>query len=147
MSSASPKQPRKFVLYHYEPSLLAAILFTAIFAGCGVTHARQIYQTKTWYFTAMLIGVLMEATGYFGRIISHFDNMALGPYVTQTLFILIAPALIAASIYIILGRIIATLEAERHSLVPIKWLTKTFVIGDVFSFFMQASSSGSRRKS
>ena len=56
----------------------------------------------------------------------------------QALLILVAPALFAASIYIILGRIILLVDGERYSLVRQKWLTKVFVAGDVFSFLVQS---------
>jgi hypothetical protein len=57
----------------------------------------------------------------------------------QSLLILIAPALFAASIYIILGRIILLVDGEEYSLVRRKWLTKVFVVGDVLSFMMQGA--------
>ncbi|KAF5971562.1 RTM1-like protein [Fusarium bulbicola] len=55
----------------------------------------------------------------------------------QSVLILIAPALFAASIYMILGRIILLTEGEHHSLIRRKWLTKIFVFGDVASFMLQ----------
>lgn len=61
------------------------------------------------------------------------------PYIVQTILILLAPALYAASIYMILGRIIRLLDASSYSLVPPKWLTKVFVAGDVVSFLMQGA--------
>jgi hypothetical protein len=60
----------------------------------------------------------------------------------QSLLILVAPALFAASIYIILGRIILLVDGERYSLVRLKWLTKMFVTGDVFSFMLQGAGGG-----
>jgi hypothetical protein len=63
----------------------------------------------------------------------------MGPYIIQSILILIAPALMAASIYMILGRIILLTDAESYSLVRRQWLTKTFVMGDVLSFLLQSS--------
>lgn len=60
----------------------------------------------------------------------------------QSLLILLAPALFAASIYMILGRLIHCLRADSYSLVPTRWLTKVFVVGDVVSFFTQSSGGG-----
>jgi hypothetical protein len=59
----------------------------------------------------------------------------------QSLLLLVAPALFAASIYIILGRIILLTDGEKHSLIRQKWLTKVFVAGDVLSFLMQSGQS------
>jgi hypothetical protein len=56
--------------------------------------------------------------------------------------ILVAPALFAASIYMELGRIILLTDGEQHSIIPKKWLTKIFVIGDVISFLLQAAGGG-----
>lgn len=60
----------------------------------------------------------------------------------QSLLLLVAPALFAASIYIILGRIILLTDGEKHSLIRQKWLTKIFVAGDVLSFLVQSGGGG-----
>jgi hypothetical protein len=84
----------------------------------------------------------VQTLGYCGRIWSHFDSLAIGGFIIQAILILIAPALYAASIYMILGRLISAVSAEHLSPVPIRWLTKIFVTGDVISFFLQASGGG-----
>lgn len=58
---------------------------------------------------------------------------------TQAVLILVAPALYAASIYMILGRLIRTLDAQHLFFIPVNWVTKIFVAGDVLSFTLQAS--------
>lgn len=63
-------------------------------------------------------------------------------YSVQAILILVAPALFAASIYMILGRIIKCLHAHRLSLIPVQRLTKLFVSGDVLSFSLQAAGGG-----
>jgi hypothetical protein len=60
----------------------------------------------------------------------------------QSLLLLVAPALYAASIYMVLGRIIRRLDAEEYAIIRTKWLTKVFVIGDVISFFVQLGGAG-----
>jgi hypothetical protein len=59
------------------------------------------------------------------------------------LFTLIAPSLFAASIYMTLGRIMSGLGplAESLSIIRVNWLTKTFVIGDLFAFMIQSSGA------
>ncbi len=61
----------------------------------------------------------------------------LAPYVIQTLLLLVAPALFAASIYMTLGRIIVGVDGESYSMIKKKWLTKVFVTSDVLSFLIQ----------
>jgi hypothetical protein len=62
--------------------------------------------------------------------------------VIQAILILVAPALYAASIYMILGRLVRALHSESLSIIPIKWMTKMFVVGDVVSFLLQSGGGG-----
>lgn len=64
------------------------------------------------------------------------------PYSIQSVFLLLGPTLFAASVYMALGRLIRCVHAEKYSLIRIKWLTKVFVMGDVFSFLVQGGASG-----
>lgn len=60
----------------------------------------------------------------------------------QSLLLLLAPALFAASVYMVLGRIIRLTDGESHSLIRANWLTKIFVGGDVLSFLTQSGGGG-----
>jgi len=64
------------------------------------------------------------------------------PYVIQNTFILIAPALFAASIYMTLSRIILSVRGAALSPIRPSWLTKLFITGDVLSFLVQGGSAG-----
>lgn len=57
----------------------------------------------------------------------------------QSVLILVAPALFAASIYMLLSRIIQAAGGFHLALIKQKWLTKIFVCGDILSFLMQGS--------
>lgn len=57
------------------------------------------------------------------------------------MLILVAPPLFAASIYMTLGRLILRLDAQSASLIPVRWLTKIFVVGDVISFILQCGGT------
>ncbi|KAK3059251.1 hypothetical protein LTR09_000817 [Extremus antarcticus] len=84
----------------------------------------------------------LETIGYAGRIWSHFDKELIGGFIMQAILILVAPALFAAFIYMILGRLIRTVRAEHLSLIPAKWVTRVFVISDIVSFSLQAGGGG-----
>ena len=64
------------------------------------------------------------------------------PYIIQSILLLLAPALLAASIYMILGRLIRLLDGEKLSVIHPRWLTKVFVTGDVLSFLAQSAGGG-----
>src|SRR5437588_5029623 len=159
----SDDSPEKFELYNYTPSLIGAVIIAVCFFLSSGCHVIQLVRTRTWYFIPLVIGALsitpsslfplrrankfaVESVGYVGRAISHQDRGTLPPYLIQALFLLVAPALYAASIYMILGRIITSIEAEDHSIIPTSWLTKIFVAGDVLSFLMQSTGGGMMAK-
>ncbi|KAF2691299.1 RTA1-domain-containing protein [Lentithecium fluviatile CBS 122367] len=132
-------------LYHYAPSKVAAILFAALFGISTVAHIYQSWihqRRKAWFMTAFLVGALFEVVGYAARILSANDPKARNPFIIQTLLILLAPALMAATIYMILGRIILLTSGERFALIRRTWLTKIFVLGDVLSFVAQGIGGG-----
>ncbi|KAI1344233.1 RTA1 like protein-domain-containing protein [Xylariaceae sp. FL0016] len=142
MSASGDSSDAFFALYRYTPSLEAAAMTGTLFSILSLAHIFKIWQTKSYYFIPFAIGGVFEAVGYFGRIWSHFDQDGIGGYVMQSLLILVAPALFAASVYMILGRTIRAVHAEHHSIIRIQWLTKLFVIGDVVSFLCQGGGGG-----
>ena len=64
------------------------------------------------------------------------------PQALHSVFILLAPVLFCASIYMTLRRIIRSINGEKLSLVRAEWLTRIFVLGDVFAFFVQGGGAG-----
>ncbi|KAM0123729.1 hypothetical protein ACHAQE_002703 [Botrytis cinerea] len=73
---------------------------------------------------------------------AHSNTESIPIYSITTILILLAPALFAASIYMVLGRLIVALDAEDLSPIRKKWMTKIFVIGDVIAFLSQAAGGG-----
>ncbi|ORX95732.1 RTA1 like protein-domain-containing protein [Clohesyomyces aquaticus] len=134
----------EFRYYHYDPSIAAAVIFTLLFFTTTSLHMYQMIQTRTWFLIPFVIGGLFEFIGYIGRAVSSNEspNWTLGPYLVQTLFLLVAPALFAASIYMELGRIVLVVDGESHIWIKKRWLTKIFVCGDILSFLMQGSGGG-----
>lgn len=89
----------------------------------------------------LTFNVTVEIVGYIGRALSATEtpNWSTTSYTIQSLTLLLGPALLAASIYMVLGRLIRFLEAEHLALIRTKWLTKLFVLGDVISFVTQGA--------
>ncbi|KAL2672696.1 hypothetical protein Neosp_013410 [[Neocosmospora] mangrovei] len=134
----------EFKLYHYDPSFILAVIFIALFSVSALGHLFQLGHSKTFYFFPFFIGCVFEAIGYAGRAISakQTPDWAVMPYAMQSLLLLLGPTMLAASIYMTLGRLIVFLDADFYSLVPIQNLTKVFVIGDVLSFLAQSGGGG-----
>ncbi|QLQ80009.1 hypothetical protein HG537_0H00120 [Torulaspora globosa] len=93
-------------------------------------------------FIPFFIGCVMEAIGYIARAVSSSDKEALTPFIIQTVLLLVAPALYAATIYMVFGRLLRILRCENLMLVSSRFGTAFFVSGDVLSFLLQASGGG-----
>ncbi|CAI4216068.1 unnamed protein product [Parascedosporium putredinis] len=134
----------EFVFYHYTPSVAAAAIFTVLFLGSGAWHVKQLVSARVWYFIPFVIGCVFEGIGYIGRILSWAErpDYTKNPYIIQSMMLLLPPALFAASIYMILGRLIVRLEADALSIIRPRWLTKFFIFGDVLSFCAQGGGGG-----
>jgi hypothetical protein len=117
--------PRTYPLYRYAPSLAAAIILCILFCLATLLHLWQMIRKRVWFLTPFVIGgfcklcfrpaakivtdvpcAIGEFVGYACRAVSaqsppgHYRLM---PFVIQNSYILIAPALFAATIYMILG--------------------------------------------
>ncbi|KAJ5386613.1 hypothetical protein N7509_009154 [Penicillium cosmopolitanum] len=131
-----------FVLYHYTPTLIGAVVFAVLFFLTTAFHLYQRIRAHAKYFNPFIVGGIFQIIGYAARAVSHFHTTATTLYAMQTLFILLAPTLYAASIYMVLGRIITSLKGEHLSYVPVRFMTKIFVMGDVLSFVLQGAGGG-----
>ncbi|KAI3006402.1 hypothetical protein CBS147346_3693 [Aspergillus niger] len=131
-----------FELYRYTPSRAAAGIFVALFLLTTIYHIYQLWRRRAWYFIAFVIGGIFQIIGYVCRILAHNHKESVPIYSVQTILILLAPPLYAASIYMVLGRLITFLRAAKLSLVPVRWMTKIFVVGDVIGFVAQAAGGG-----
>ncbi|KAH7020384.1 RTA1 like protein-domain-containing protein [Ilyonectria destructans] len=133
-----------FKLYHYDPTIAGSVIFVILFLGTTLFHFWQLFRGRCWFLIPLAIGGMFEIIGYAGRAKSGHEspNWTLGPYIIQSILLLVAPALFAATIYMELARIVVMVDGEGHVLIPKKWLTKIFVFGDLFSFFLQGGGGG-----
>jgi hypothetical protein len=84
----------------------------------------------------------VQVIGYGVRLFSHYHTDQIAPYVVQSSFIILAPVFYAASIYMVLGRLITSVHGERFSIVRTSRMTKIFVCGDLLSLSVQGNAAG-----
>ncbi|KAM0347698.1 hypothetical protein ACHAPU_004713 [Fusarium lateritium] len=130
-------------LYHYEPSFIPAIVALGLFSASTVVCLLQILRCRTWFFIPFLLGCTVEALGYAGRAISarespHWSTV---PYATQTFATILGPTLMAATIYIMVRKLIIALDADSHALVPARVLPKVFIFADLVSLGAQLTGA------
>ncbi|CZT08793.1 related to YER185w, Rta1p [Rhynchosporium graminicola] len=122
----------------YIPTLPGNSIFAAIF---GIYLVAQIYlgiKHKTWgYMTAMVMGLLLEIIGYVGRILLHNDPFSNDNFLIYLVTLTIAPALLSASVYLCLARIV-NLYGENLSRFKPRTYTLFFVTCDIICLVLQA---------
>jgi hypothetical protein len=130
----------EYVLYNYTPSLAAAVVALLLFLAATIAHIFLAIKHRLKFLTAFIIGALFETVGYAARAVNAHQapNYATMLYAVQSVFILLAPSLFAASIYMVLGRLIRRVDGESRSLIKSSKLTKIFVVGDILAFLIQS---------
>ncbi|KAM0750053.1 RTA1-domain-containing protein [Meredithblackwellia eburnea MCA 4105] len=126
--------------YAYNPSKTMPIVTAVLFGACFFVLLFQMFRTRSWYMWAFTLAALGECTGYIFRRISVDHPTGRGAaliwFILQSLWIILAPALMAASHYMCFGRLI-TYVGEKYSPVRAKKVTWIFVVFDVISFVVQ----------
>ncbi|KAK8062543.1 hypothetical protein PG997_014640 [Apiospora hydei] len=137
--------PEDWSVWLFEPSLPLAIVATVVYiiATIWISYLT-CYRYKAWYFVSVPIGGLCQVTGYAMRAYSTQNHQDIGIFATSTSLIILAPILVAAGNYLLIGRLIrAVLPASRHRVfkVPAQRLTHIYVSFDVVCLCVQSSGS------
>ncbi|RJE25730.1 RTA1 domain protein [Aspergillus sclerotialis] len=131
-----------YYLWEYVPSMAASVIFVLLFLTPTLFHAWMAWKTRARFCIPFIIGGVFEVIGFAVRAACTNATADLILYIIQSVFILLGPVLFAASVYMVLARLICSVSAEKYSLIRIAWVTKTFVAGDIVSFLVQGQGSG-----
>ncbi|CAN9376587.1 unnamed protein product [Alternaria alternata] len=83
----------------------------------------------------------LESLGYAARAYGHSHPSSKNAYIVQTMLILLAPILFAATIYMFMGRLVLASGHTKASIIRPTWLTKIFLGGDILCFLVQAAGA------
>jgi hypothetical protein len=130
--------------FDYIPSIGGNALYAAIFGLYIFANLFLGIKHKTWgYMAAMLLGLSGEVIGYIGRILlwkNPFDPTG-NDFLIYLVCLTIAPAFLAAGIYLCLARIVV-LYGEHLSRFRPRTYTLIFCGCDLFSLVLQAAGGG-----
>ncbi|CAI4034982.1 hypothetical protein SMKI_12G1190 [Saccharomyces mikatae IFO 1815] len=165
--------------YAYNPDQAAAIAFAVLFgiltlSSCvqivkvACVSKKRIYAWKSaelleensalryfsatklrWTYFPFILGIVLEFLGYVLRVVT-INRPVISTFIAQSVFVLIAPSLYSASIFMLFSRMVYLMFMERYMVISIKYSTLTFLVGDMIGRILQAtggglsSSSGSR---
>ncbi|KAF2502346.1 RTA1-domain-containing protein [Lophium mytilinum] len=132
----------KVYLWHYVPSLPAAIAFTALFSLITTVHTWKMIKEKMWFCIPFVVGGIFEVIGYIARVASYYSTGTLGPYLIQSIFLVLPPVFFAASLYMVFSHCIRAVHGETFSLLSPRWTTIVFVSGDWACLNIQGGGAG-----
>ncbi|KAI9828207.1 MAG: hypothetical protein M1819_004600 [Sarea resinae] len=129
--------------YNYLPSAPANGLYLGIFSLSLCLYLLQGLLSKRWlgFTISMVAGCICEILGYIGRLMSHHNPFSQNGFLMQIVCLTIAPAFMAASIYLTLSRIIRVFGPGNSRLSPSLY-PKIFIPCDFFSLVLQAIGGG-----
>jgi hypothetical protein len=106
--------------YFYRVSLPANAVFLTLFSislfGFILTYAFT--RRATAFTVAMVSGVMLEVIGYVGRLLSWHNQWQQTGFLMQIVCLTIAPAFLAAGLYLCLRRIVYAFGPENSRIKP-----------------------------
>ncbi|KAF1848641.1 sphingoid long-chain base transporter RSB1 [Cucurbitaria berberidis CBS 394.84] len=123
----------------YRPSHGVNIAFVVLFGISTLAFLAQGFSGKKWlgFTIAMEMGCILEVIGYIGRILAYNDLFHENPFLIQIICLTIAPAFLAAGIYLCLSRIVVTFGPENSRIKPLSY-PRIFIPCDIISLVLQA---------
>ena len=127
--------------FRYTPSLALGVLGVVLFFIALVAHLYRLILHRTWYFSTIIVGTLMEIVGYVFRILSsQQDPYSVPWFVVQYFCIVVAPVFFSAGIYIIVSVLINT-YGRKLSPLPPKVVLGVFITCDVIATIVQVAGA------
>lgn len=94
-----------------------------------------------WTYSPFILGIVLEFVGYVVRAVS-INKPTKSTFIVQSVFLLIAPSLYSASIFMLFSKMAHLLFMERYMVFPAKYNTLFFLVGDMTGRVLQAAGGG-----
>ncbi|KAK4499317.1 hypothetical protein PRZ48_009830 [Zasmidium cellare] len=129
------------IIYGYTPSLAVGVLGVILFTVASAAHLYLLIRYRTWYFTPMLVGTLMEIAGYIFRLLSsQQDPYSVPWFVVQYFSIVIAPVFFSAAIYTLVS-VMINIYGKEFAPLPPKVVLGVFITCDAVATMVQIAGA------
>jgi RTA1 like protein len=141
-TEVSRQCPVEHSIYGYYPNLAANVFFSSFFGLFMIINLVFGTRYRSWTFlVAMFLACTTECLGYVGRILLHDNPFSNAGFEIQICCLTLAPAFIAAAIYLTLKHIVICF-GEKHSYLKPKYYTWLFICCDLFALVLQGAGGG-----
>ncbi|KAI8824440.1 RTA1 like protein-domain-containing protein [Fimicolochytrium jonesii] len=124
---------------NYLPVLSGNILYLIFFGILLLAHTFMGIRYRTWTFmVGVVLGIFGEMVGYAGRLMMRNDPFNFNTVLISLIPLTLAPALLSASIYLTLSRII-TIRGAHHSRLRPPTYTVLFIACDLTALILQSA--------
>ncbi|EAQ83263.1 hypothetical protein CHGG_09667 [Chaetomium globosum CBS 148.51] len=135
--------PVEMSVYGYQPSLVANILFIALYTLSMALHLYLGLRWKHWWFMGcMLVGGANAIAGYVGRVLLHYNPFSFAAFMLQIICVTSGPVYYCAAIYVTLSNTITALTPTTTptlSRLPPTLFYYIFIPSDLLSLVFQAA--------
>jgi hypothetical protein len=129
-------------IYGYYPNLTVNAFFAAFFGLFMLINLFLGIRYRSWTFLiAIAGGCILESVGYVGRVLLNDNPFSSAGFNMQITCLTLAPALIAAGIYLTLKHIVIRF-GEDHSYLKARYYTWLFIACDLLSLTLQGAGGG-----
>lgn len=126
----------------YLPTVPGNAIYAAIFAIYIIAQLYLGIRHRVWgYMTAMVLGLLAEVIGYVARVLLHNSPFNNNDFLMYLICLTIAPALLSASIYLCLSRIVIVYGENLSRFKP-RTYTAFFCTCDLICLVLQGMGGG-----
>jgi hypothetical protein len=126
----------------YYPSMGANVVPCIIFFIALAIQIVLGFRRRAWsYLIALGIGTFLEAAGYAGRVVLHKNPYKPSGFKLQIICLTVAPAFIAAGLYLNLKHLVHVFGKHLSLLKP-AYYTYIFISCDTVSITLQAVGAG-----
>ncbi|KAJ9101023.1 hypothetical protein QFC20_005307 [Naganishia adeliensis] len=125
----------------YYPKIWLSCIGIACYGLCALGFWFRFFRSgKPKYMLTIAISTTTMTIGFVIRIIRH-NNISIGVYCAETMFILLSPCGFLAQDYVLVPRLASYLGYEEH-LYKAHLVVKFFIWSDVVTFLLQAGGGG-----
>lgn len=145
-STACSDNDAHIIIYGYTPHLSLCLIALVTFFLAGLAHIFLLIRHRTWSFSPLAVGCVMEVLGYvFRTLASQKDPYAVSYFVAQYFLIVVAPVFISASIYVCLSQLLAyaqSVGAYTRTWLSRKMILALFISIDAITTILQVTGAG-----
>ncbi|KAL1383432.1 RTA1 like protein-domain-containing protein [Phyllosticta capitalensis] len=142
-----PDCPVEGSIYGYAPSLHMNAFAGLVFACAMLSQLIMGLHKRTWsYLLAVGVGCALELLGSLGLVAMHYNPYSHQGFQAAVICLTIAPAFLAAGIYLNLKHLVLCFGPQYSVLRPPSLYTWIFVSSDVVSIVCQAIGSAMAAK-